>query len=85
MSTVPFHGERRSYKNRGMFGMVEMGTRRPTDLLERAWGLISNVGMGNWAAQDPTWRAAAEKWCEEYHLEMKLRDCTTQQVAGGEK
>lgn len=44
-------------------------TRELTDLLHRARVLILYVGNGDWSAQDPAWRMAAEKWIEDWNLE----------------
>lgn len=41
------------------------------DLLESAWGLIANANEGNWDKAIPEWKAAAEKWRDEWHLQLQ--------------
>ena len=40
------------------------------DLLEEAWGLIANAGMGDWEKETPEWRIAAGRWRDEYHTAL---------------
>ena len=37
------------------------------NMLEAAWGIIANVGGGDWTTQHPDWQAAAAVWREAYH------------------
>lgn len=52
-----------------------------SDLLEAAWGLIANVGQGNWDTQTEGWKEAATRWREGYHrviaLEGRSSDAST--------
>ena len=41
------------------------------DLLEAAWGVIANVGNGNWSNESVEWRSAAARWREDYHKTLK--------------
>ena len=51
----------------------EPNPRRPldphnplADLLDRAWGLISSAGGGNWETQDPEWIRNAQWWRDQW-------------------
>lgn len=35
-------------------------------LIDEAWGLIANVGHGNWQTQDAGWQEAALAWAKKY-------------------
>lgn len=37
------------------------------ELLEAAWGVIANVGGGNWLGQSEEWQNAAGRWRYSYH------------------
>ncbi len=37
------------------------------DLVDWAWGIIANVGGGNWDRETPEWQTAAGKWRDRYH------------------
>lgn len=34
--------------------------------LDLAWGLVANAGGGNWDRESPEWKAAAEKWRDDF-------------------
>lgn len=36
-------------------------------MLEAAWGIIANVGGGNWSKETSEWQAAAINWRDAYH------------------
>ncbi len=36
------------------------------ELLEFAWGIIANAYSGDWEAARPRWKAAAEKWRDQW-------------------
>lgn len=40
-------------------------------MLEHAWGVIANVGGGDWSEQSKVWRDAATKWREDWHAHLK--------------
>lgn len=57
------------------------GTGWPgSDLVEAAWGIIANVGRGDWDSQPSDWRAAAERWRDAYHAQLP-RSATPKEVA----
>lgn len=37
------------------------------ELLELAWGIISNAYGGDWEKAPPEWRVAAEKWRDKWY------------------
>ena len=39
-------------------------------LAEIAWGVIANVGQGNWLTQTDEWREAAQRWRDAYHAAL---------------
>ena len=41
------------------------------DLIEAAWGVISNSGGGDWSRETDDWRTAAERWRDQYHALLK--------------
>jgi hypothetical protein len=41
------------------------------ELLNTAWGIIANVGGGNWYLETEQWRGAAERWRDSYHAWLK--------------
>ena len=44
--------------------------RRLEDGMEIAWGIIANVGGGDWAKESSMWQKAAESWRDEYWNEI---------------
>lgn len=42
------------------------------DLLEQAWGVIANVGHGNWQPQGPEWIAAAERFRDAWYTSIGI-------------
>lgn len=50
---------------------VDEGTTRRMDLLETAWVIIANAQGGDWEKATPEWKAAAERFREAYHAELK--------------
>jgi hypothetical protein len=40
-------------------------------LLETAWTLIANAGEGDWHNETADWRAAAERWADNYHAHLR--------------
>lgn len=41
-------------------------TPSDVDLLEEAWGIIANVGGGNWDKETPEWQEATKRFRERY-------------------
>lgn len=46
--------------------LARLRTANLPDLMEAAWGIISNAGGGNWDLETAMWRQAAENWRESY-------------------
>ena len=44
---------------------------RRLDLLDTAWGIISNAHGGDWDLASKDWREAAERWRDEFHSELR--------------
>lgn len=42
------------------------GLRNDSDLLDLAWGVIANVGGGDWSKESDDWRGAAESWRDAF-------------------
>lgn len=50
--------------------MKKLREVRLEGLLEMAWVIIANAGGGDWGKELPDWRAAAERWRDDYHREV---------------
>lgn len=43
-----------------------------SDLLETAWGIIANVGGGDWERESELWRSAAVSWRDRYFKKIRI-------------
>lgn len=68
ISDEDFDKLQKAMKSESSIGRAVILDAEPNgDLLDSAWGIIANAGGGNWDLEKPEWKAAAERWREEYH------------------